>query len=252
MSAPYRINAFGQPIGKDLAHWSAPPFPPRRVLEGWGCRLEPLAASHAASLWQAFSADDGRMFTYLTSGPFNDAEHCLQWVAQCAAQTDPQYYAIVDAASGLALGVASYLRIMPQDGCLEVGWLHFSPALQQSRLATAAMVLLMQNAFALGYRRYEWKCDSLNVPSRRAAQRLGFSFEGIHRQVRVTQRRNRDTAWYSILDQEWPALRTVLHAWLADTNFDATGKQRQSLSALTLPLLAARDPVLEQTRIAFQ
>lgn len=245
MPANHRINAFGQPIGPSLEHWSAPTFPPQCVLEGWGCRLEPLdPARHAADLWQAFNSDDGRMFTYLTSGPFIDAEHCRSWVEHCAQQSDPQYYAIVDASSGRALGVASYLRIVPSDGCLEVGWLHFSPALQQSRLATAAMVLLMQNAFALGYRRYEWKCDALNLPSRRAAQRLGFSFEGIHRQVRVAHNRNRDTAWFSILDQEWPQLQPVLTGWLDEANFDAQGKQRSSLSALTSPLLAAGDPTL--------
>lgn len=245
MPTDHRINAFGQPVGLSLEHWTAPPFPPHRILEGWGCRLEPLdPVRHAADLWQAFSADDGRMFTYLGSGPFSDAEHCRRWVEHCAQQTDPQYYAIVDAAGGRALGVASYLRIAPQDGCLEVGWLHFSPALQQSRLATAAMVLLMQNAFALGYRRYEWKCDTLNLPSRRAAQRLGFSFEGIHRQVRVTQNRNRDTAWFSVLDHEWPKLQTVLTGWLDEANFDANGKQRSSLSALTRPLLVTPDSAL--------
>lgn len=157
----------------------------------------------------------------------------LAWLQQSAAKADPQFYAIVDEASGKALGLASYLRIDPQAGSIEVGWLHFSPALQQSRLATAAMALMMGNAFALGYRRYEWKCNALNWPSRKAALRLGFSYEGTFRQARVDKGHNRDTAWFSVIDGEWPALKTAFERWLTEDNFDEQGRQRLRLSELT-------------------
>ncbi|MBM5574514.1 GNAT family N-acetyltransferase [Deefgea sp. CFH1-16] len=237
------INEFNQPVGDIVANWQGAPFPPWRVLQGWGCRVEPLnAVQHAASLWQAFSADSGALWTYFSAGPYVDLAAFEHELSQREQLQDPQYYAIVDAQSGAALGLAAYLRIAPAAGSIEVGWLHFSPALQGTRLATAAMVLLMQNAFALGYRRYEWKCNALNAPSRRAAQRLGFSFEGIFRQAAVNKGRNRDTAWFSVIDVEWPALSAVLTAWLNDDNFAANGQQKQSLSTLTLPLVAQRDP----------
>lgn len=231
----YETNAFSQKVGLPLPDWCEPPHPPKVALAGWGCLVEPLDVSrHAVSLWQAFSRDDGRMWTYLTSGPFADFAAFKIWLERVSQTADPQFYAIVDALSGEALGLAAYLRIAPQAGSLEVGWLHFSPALQGTRLATAAMVLMMQNAFALGYRRYEWKCNTLNEPSRRAALRLGFQFEGVFRQAVINKGRNRDTAWFSVLDGEWPALKAHFTAWLADDNFDAAGRQKMALSALTL------------------
>ncbi|MEZ5287532.1 MAG: GNAT family protein [Vicinamibacterales bacterium] len=139
-----------------------------------------------------------------------------------------------------AAGVASYLRITPAAGTIEVGHIHFSPALQQTPAATEAMYLMMRRAFELGYRRYEWKCDALNAPSRRAAQRLGFSYEGVFRQALVTKGRNRDTAWYACIDAEWPALSRAFERWLAPDNFDAGGRQREALSDLTAPVLVAR------------
>ena len=157
MPAEPLFNGHGQPLGSALPDWRGAEFPPHRALSGWGCRLEPLDPErHGGSLWQAFSADSGAMWTYLTSGPFEDEAAMLAWLRGVAARVDPQFYAIVDEWSGRALGLASYLRIDPAAGSLEVGWLHFSPVLQQSRLATAAMALMMANAFALGYRRYEW------------------------------------------------------------------------------------------------
>ena len=137
------------------------------------------------------------------------------------------------------MGIASHMRIDPSNGVIEVGHLAYSPLLQRTQAATEAMFLMMERGFALGYRRYEWKCHSLNQPSRQAAQRLGFSFEGVFRQAAVVKRRNRDTAWYSIIDGEWPALREAYRRWLAPENFDTEGRQRQSLSALTQPLLAS-------------
>lgn len=231
----YETNEFSQKVGLPLPDWCEPQHPPQVALAGWGCLVEPLdAARHGVSLWQAFSSDDGRMWTYLTSGPFADFAAFNRWLERVSEAKDPQFYAIVDALSGQALGLAAYLRIAPQAGSLEVGWLHFSPALQGTRLATAAMVLMMQNAFALGYRRYEWKCNTLNEPSRRAALRLGFQFEGVFRQAVINKGRNRDTAWFSVLDGEWPVLKAHFTAWLADDNFDAAGRQKMALSALTL------------------
>jgi RimJ/RimL family protein N-acetyltransferase len=183
---------------------------------------------------------DGRTWTYLPYGPFVDTASHRDWVAEAAAGDDPQFHAIVDAASGQALGVASYLRIAPASGSIEVGHIRYAPALQGTVAATEAMYLMMQRVFALGYRRYEWKCDALNAPSRRAAQRLGFSFEGVFRQATVYKGRNRDTAWYSVIDREWPALDEVFRRWLAPGNFDGGARQRESLSALTAGLLARR------------
>jgi RimJ/RimL family protein N-acetyltransferase len=227
-------NEFNQPLGAEVVDWAGAEFPPKAVMSGWGCRLEPLdPESHGASLWQAFGADDGAMWTYLTSGPFADEAAMLAWLRGVAAKADPQFYAIVDEASGKALGLASYLRIDPAAGSIEVGWLHFSPAMQRTRLSTAAMALMMANAFALGYRRYEWKCNDFNWPSRQAALRLGFSYEGTFRQARVDKGRNRDTAWFSVIDGEWPALQGCFERWLADDNFDGAGRQRLRLSDLT-------------------
>lgn len=229
-----KINEFDQPIGTPVPDWRGAEFPPHRELSGWGCRLAPLdPARHCGALWQAFAADSGAMWTYLTSGPFENEAAMLAWLQQSAVKADPQFYAILDEASGKALGLASYLRIDPQAGSIEVGWLHFSPALQQSRLATAAMALMMDNAFALGYRRYEWKCNALNWPSRKAALRLGFSYEGTFRQARVDKGHSRDTAWFSVIDGEWPALKTAFERWLAEDNFDGQGRQRLRLSELT-------------------
>jgi len=138
---------------------------------------------------------------------------------------------------GQPVGVASYLRIAPASGTIEVGHIHYSPRLRRSPIATEAMYLLMERAFSLGYRRYEWKCDALNAPSRAAARRLGFSYEGVFRHATVYKGRNRDTAWFSAVDSEWPALQTAFQAWLAPGNFDDEGRQRIRLADLTRPIL---------------
>lgn len=148
-----------------------------------------------------------------------------------SAQDDPLFYAILDKKTEKAVGLASYLRIQPKVGVLEVGHIHYSPLLQKTPLATEAMFLLMRRAFdELGYRRYEWKCDALNAGSRKAALRLGFTFEGIFRQASVYKGRSRDTAWYSVIDREWPALKEAHEAWLSPENFDAQGRQLARLS----------------------
>jgi RimJ/RimL family protein N-acetyltransferase len=227
-------NAFGQPVGPPVPGWTPRPRPaPGLVLEGRACRLEALDADrHAADLQAAYAtAPDDRQWTYMPHGPFADGDAYRAWVEAAAPLPDPFFLAVVDRATGRATGVASYLRITPEHGTIEVGWISFSPLLQRTVAATEAMALMMRHAFDdLGYRRYEWKCDALNAPSRRAAERLGFRFEGVHRQAIVVKGRNRDTAWFSILDSEWPAVRGALATWLAPENFDADGRQRSPLA----------------------
>ncbi|OZI44822.1 GNAT family N-acetyltransferase [Bordetella genomosp. 5] len=229
------LNPFGQPIGEPLPGWTARPVPPRTPIEGRYCRLEPLdAARHAAELHAAYSqAPDGRDWTYLSVGPFEDAARYRDFAERAAASNDPLHHTVIDLATGRAVGTLALMRIDPPAGVIEVGFVTYSPLLQRSRASTEAQYLLMRRAFdELGYRRYEWKCDSLNAPSRRAAERLGFEYEGLFRQATVYKGRSRDTAWFSILDSEWPAVKAGFEAWLAPSNFDADGNQRQSLAAL--------------------
>jgi RimJ/RimL family protein N-acetyltransferase len=235
---PERLNAFGQPIGPELPGWLPPPRPGRQTLEGRWCRVEPLdVARHATGLWAANSLDpEGRMWTYLFSGPFRTFEEYRDWLAPKESSEDPLFFAFVDKARNQPVGMGSYLRIDPPNGAIEVGHLAFSPLMQRTPVATEAMYLMMRNAFELGYRRYEWKCDALNARSRRAAERLGFTFEGIFRQAIVYKHRNRDTAWYSVLDREWPALDAAFRSWLDPVNFTADGEQRQSLESLRVPV----------------
>ena len=229
-----RTNSFGQPIGAELPAWHAPPRPPRVTLEGRFCRVEPLdVGRHARQLHDANSLDpDGRMWTYLFSGPFASFDEYRAWLEPRPASEDPLFFAFVDRQRAQAVGTGAYLRIVPANGAMEVGHLAFSPLMQRSPVATEAMYLMMRQAFELGYRRYEWKCDSLNAGSRRAAERLGFTFEGVFRQAIVYKGRNRDTAWYSITDREWPALDEAFRAWLHPSNFDAEGRQRAGLASL--------------------
>ena len=231
-------NAFGQPIGFPLPDWRPPPRPPRETLTGRYCRVTPLdPAAHAADLFQANALDaTGRAWTYMSYGPFSSFDAYRDWMRGVCARDDPLFHAILDGATGKAVGVASYLRIDPPAGTIEVGHLLYSPLLQRTRAATEAMFLMMKRAFDLGYRRYEWKCDALNAPSRKAAQRLGFSYEGVFRQATVYKNRNRDTAWFAVIDREWPQLENAHLRWLDAANFDANGNQRLSLTELTAPV----------------
>jgi RimJ/RimL family protein N-acetyltransferase len=226
-------NHLGQPIGDAVPGWMPPPRPSRAALAGAYARLEPLDSErHAAELWDAYAADvEGRNWTYLANGPYAARADFITWTRAASETMDPLFFAIGDPA-GRAVGVASYLRIAPEAGSIEVGHINLSPALQHRPAATEAMYLMMANAFGLGYRRYEWKCDTLNAPSRAAAERLGFTFEGVFRQALVYKGRNRDTAWYSIVDREWPPLRRAFERWLAPENFDDHGRQRVRLAAL--------------------
>jgi RimJ/RimL family protein N-acetyltransferase len=235
-------NELGQPIGFPMAGWQGCEHPRGAVMSGRLCRLEPIDAKrHAADLFAAFSEDrDEHNWTYLPYGPFLSEEELRDWIELTCLGDDPCFFSVIDLASGTAVGVASYLRIEPVIGVIEVGHIHFSPKMQGRPISTEAMYLMMRQVFdVLGYRRYEWKCDALNQPSCAAASRLGFLFEGIFRQATMYKRRNRDTAWYSILDREWPSARSAFETWLDPANFDLDGKQRQRLSALMQPLLAA-------------
>ena len=231
-------NEFGQPIGEPVPNWQVPPFPERRVLTGRTCVLEPLHPErHAHNLFEANRADDGRMWTYLSYGPFETLDEYRAWLAATCQGSDPLFYAIVSQKTEHAAGLASYLRITPESGSLEIGHLAFSPQLQATTAATEALYLLMKHTFDLGYRRCEWKCDALNEKSRRAAQRLGFSFEGVFQQATLYKGRNRDTAWYAVTDKEWTRLEQAFERWLQPENFDPDGKQRLRLSSLSADAL---------------
>lgn len=245
METATRTNSLGQPVGPPVVDWHPPPFPEPTACNGQYARVEPLDASmHAAQLYDA-NADDsqGEMWTYLSYGPFETLAEYRNLIVEQSQSRDPSFYAVVDIAAEKALGVLSYMRIDTRNGVIELGHLAYSPRMQRTRVSTEALYLLMDRAFGLGYRRLEWKCDSLNAPSRRAAERFGFSFEGVFRQAVVTKGRNRDTAWFSILDREWPKLRNAFEIWLAPNNFRSNGSQYRSLSALT------RDASLSNTGV---
>jgi len=236
-------NRSGQPVGEAVPGWIPPPLPSREPMVGRRCTLAPLDSNaHGKSLHTANALDAAEaMWTYLPYGPFATLESYLAWIDPSSLSADPLFYAVVDNGTSMALGVASYLRIDPRSGSIEVGHIAYSPLLQQTPAATEAMYLMMERAFDLGYRRYEWKCDALNVPSRTAAQRLGLSFEGIFRQALIVKGRNRDTAWYAAIDKEWPELKAAFVRWLDPVNFDEQGRQRLRLSELTRPILKHRD-----------
>ncbi len=220
-------NRIGLPVPNDLA-----PSVPRGELHGTYARLEPLDADkHTPDLWEALVGAD-QLWTYMPHGPFAAESDLRDWVESKQGDNDPYFYAILDQESGKALGVASYLRIDPGARSIEVGWITFSPQLQRSRIATDAMFVLMRNAFELGYRRYEWKCNVLNESSMRAAERLGMTYEGTFRQATVVKGRNRDTAWFAIVDSQWPAMRQAFEQWLDPANFDDQGNQLVSLGTL--------------------
>ncbi|EPF16994.1 ribosomal-protein-L7/L12-serine acetyltransferase [Cedecea davisae] len=234
----FTVNSFQQPIGFSLPDWQRRPLPERVTLNGQYCRLEPLSADkHGAQLWQAWSqAEDQRGWTYLSVGPFETEADFMGYIAGAEKSADPFHFSVVDNASGQAMGTLSLMRIDPANGSIEVGFVVFSPLLQRTVQATEAHYLLMKYAFeTLGYRRYEWKCDSLNGPSRRAALRLGFRFEGVFRQMSIYKGRTRDTAWFSITDGEWPLVKSAFERWLSASNI-VGGVQQQGLAAIRTEL----------------
>ncbi len=233
-----------RPLGMPVENWTAPPRPGPAKITGRFAALERLSATrHSADLHRAYSADD-TIWDYMPEGPFATQAEFTDWAVWAEGSEDPVFYAIRDLETGRVAGQASFLRITPGAGTIEVGYICYSPELQRTRAATEAMYLMMQWAFEAGYRRYEWKCNALNIASRRAAQRLGFSYEGVFRQATVVKGRNRDTAWLACIDVEWPALKVAFQTWLAPDNFDAAGQQRQSLADLTRDVLVAVDPAL--------
>lgn len=230
----HRVNSLGQPIGEPLADWVAARIPDATRLEGSHCDVVPLAMNHVQGLFEAFG-DDGEhsLWTYLSHGPFETPAALEDWIDASVPQDDQASYAIVEKTSGMAAGVASYLRIQPAHGVIEVGGITYSPRLQKTCAGTEAMYLMMKNAFdVLGYRRYEWKCDSLNSASCKAAKRFGFAYDGLFRQAIVYRGRNRDTAWYSILDRDWPVLKSAFETWLDPGNFNGHGQQKRRLAEL--------------------
>ncbi len=233
-----------RPVGDVVSDWETPSAPSGEILAGQYAQLEPLTAEkHAALLFQCYDGHD-HVWDYMPDGPFSSASQYHRWARDKAGQADPQFYAIRNLETKRWEGVASYLRIAPESGSIEVGNISYSPALQRTRAATETMYLMMKWAFDAGYRRYEWKCNALNAPSRRAAQRLGFSYEGIFRQALVVKGRNRDTAWFAVIDKEWPALKEAFDAWLSPSNFDSDGAQLERLGDLTGLVRAASDPTL--------
>ncbi len=231
-------------LGAEVTGWTPPRRPDRAAVQGRFVRLEPLDAdAHAFDLHAAFQGHDA-LWDYMPYGPFGSASAYHRWARQRETGEDPRFFVLCDGATGRPGGIASYLRITPEAGSIEVGHICIAPCLQRSLAGTEAMVLMMDWAFRAGYRRFEWKCNALNLASRRAAQRLGFSFEGVFRNHMVVKGRNRDTAWFSVIDSEWPALAEAFRVWLAPGNFDAAGRQRERLSDLTRLVRANDDPAL--------
>jgi NAD(P)H-dependent FMN reductase/RimJ/RimL family protein N-acetyltransferase len=223
-----------QPLGPALPHWKPRLLPERRSFCGHYCTIEPLDATlHAEGLHESLCIGSGIAgFTYLPAAPPASMDEWHSRLEKHATSQDPLFFTLFDE-TGRAAGLCAYLRIAPEHGSIEIGHIHLSPLLQQTRAATEIQYLLMRHAFDdLGYRRYEWKADALNAPSRRAALRLGFRFEGIFLKAVVYKQRSRDTAWFSIVDDEWPQVRRAFDSWLAPENFDAEGRQLHSLASL--------------------
>lgn len=204
--------------------------------------LEPLAQAHVPELWQSHEGA-GEVWRFIPAGPFDCEKALGAWVDRVRISADPMQFA-VRMEDGRLGGTLSIMRINPAAGTAEVGYIVFTPRLQKTREATEAVYLTIKWAFETGYRRFEWKCDAANLPSRRAAERFGFSYEGIFRQAAVVKGRNRDTAWFAAIDGEWPALKSAFETWLDPANFDEDGRQKQRLADLTAPILVARDPGL--------
>lgn len=230
MTSSHRLNDYGQPVGLPVSLDLPRPYPPHTALEGRLVRLEPLCADHTAGLYDCFTSPAD--WTYLGEDqPYTDLADAEAWVAARIESRDPLFYTVLK--GGVPVGFCTLMRITPDQAVIEIGYIHFSPALQGTAAATEVQYLMMRHVFDdLGYRRYEWKCDALNAPSRAAALRLGFQFEGIFRQAIVYKGRNRDTAWFSVIDSEWPKLKAAFEAWLAPSNFDEAGKQKTRLQDL--------------------
>lgn len=224
----HEVNQFGQRVGIALGVWAPPAMPSSAGLTGRLVELQPLdSAVHAEGLFAAFAEAPPSLWTYMAVGPFRSSDELKSAIAAMTGHQDWQPYAIT--VQDKPLGFASYLRVDQRSGVLEVGSIALSPSLQRTTAATEALYLMIDHSFDLGYRRCEWKCDALNAPSRSAAERLGFRYEGTFRQATHYKGRNRDTAWFAITDAEWKELRPAFRKWLSADNFDGRGNQRKSL-----------------------
>lgn len=229
------------PVGPELPGWTPRPRPARAPIEGRWARVEPLdPPRHGPAIHAANLTDPGTQWTWMAYGPFATLDDWLAWAVPFAAATDPLAFAIVDRETGLAGGVATLLAIVPEHGTIEIGFITLAPPLRRTRAGTEGLFLLMREAFRLGYRRLEWKCDALNAPSRAAAARLGFRYEGTFHNHRVVKGRSRDSAWFAITDAEWPALEAAFDRWLDAANFREDGSARERLSMLTAAALATQ------------
>ena len=238
----------GDPVGLVLESRTPVQLPDEgTVLQGRFCRLEVLDAdAHARDLFDAYALDvDGRLWAYIPNGPWESHDQLDEWIRKVHHKPDPFFYAIIDLETGKAVGIASYLRVDPAAHSIEVGYITYSNLMQRTPISTECMYLMMRNAFDMGYRRYEWKCNAQNKPSISAAMRLGMTFEGLFRQATMVKGHNRDTAWFAIIDKDWPTARSAFETWLAPDNFDSDGNQLQRLSDLTAPVVYDRWPTLK-------
>lgn len=228
------LNHFGQPVGDEVSGWQTRPLPERHILEGSYCNLEPLSVSkHSESLFNAWhSIDDDRDWTYFSIDRPATQQACDAYIAKISSLQDPLYFAVIDKTTLRAIGGVSLMRIDPVNGVAEIGWVNWSPLMKRSRFGTEAISLLLAYLFdKLGYRRCEWKCNSLNDASNLAAKRLGFQFEGTFRQAMLTKGNNRNTCWYSIIDSEWAPVKSAFQQWLSTENFTSEGVQKRRLES---------------------
>ena len=237
MNQKYNKNKLGQLIGKPVNDWKICKFPPKLKMEGKYCVIEILnIKKHAEDLFNSFAKDIKNYdWTYLHYGGFKTLIEFKEWLDKDCLNNDPLFHTIIDKNQNIAVGMASYLRIHEKIGNIEVGHIHYSFSMQKKPIGTEAMYLMMKRVFdELGYRRYEWKCDSLNERSCKAAKRFGFTFEGIFKQHNIVKGHNRDTAWFSIIDKDWDRIKKNYEIWLDKTNFNREGKQNKSLTSLML------------------
>ncbi|MGE4576684.1 MAG: GNAT family protein [Candidatus Pseudothioglobus sp.] len=226
-------------FGEIVESFSVPPHPKGISIKGKLVDLKPLIASEfSEELFISNAIDkEGINWAYLPYGPFDSQVDYAKWIKSFEEGDDPIFFAVISKKLKKAIGIASFLRINPTKGLIEVGHINYSPLLQKTTEATEAMFLMMKWVFDNGYRRYEWKCNALNLKSRRAAQRLGFSYEGVFRQMTINKGRNRDTAWFAIIDKEWAEIERCFDQFLSESNFDNNGKSKVSLTSLTESLL---------------
>jgi RimJ/RimL family protein N-acetyltransferase len=233
------MDGFASPLGAPVPGWVPVERPARVPLRGGHVMLRPVdPPNDAADLYAASHPPEGDLsiWTYLPDGPYESPEDMRRTLDFAAGSEDPLFFTIVTSADGRPAGMASYLRITPEHGAIEIGYIWFGVGLKRTPAATEAIYLLARHVFDdLGYRRLEWKCNALNAPSRRAADRFGFTFEGVFRKQQVVKGRNRDTAWYAIVDDDWPPIRTAFEEWLAPANFDGDGRQRRGLAQFRRP-----------------